>query len=35
MLPKNKLRPDKLDDLHVFRGRFHTFDKILPQILPH
>ncbi|CAD8110577.1 unnamed protein product [Paramecium primaurelia] len=35
MLPKTVYRMDKLDHIHLFRGRFHTFDDVLPQILPH
>jgi len=35
MLPKNKNRFEKLDNLHVFREREHTFTDVLPQILPH
>ena len=35
MLPKNSFRFDKLDNIHVFREREHTFTDVLPQILPH
>lgn len=34
MLPKTIFRMEKLDHIHVFRGRFHNYN-MLPQFLPH